>query len=844
MSFKTTYILFGMLFGLIVLIGLTQQYAPKPGDDRYVAIDMHNDKVKPDDIKTVEIARARPTAETLTFVREGKSWKMTSPLNTRVEPFLVDNLITSMADLHRVESSAISSDLKENGLAPPAAVITLTKNDGTIYKLNLGRDTGGPIDSQYVLLSTPARPDETLAIRRRDLETAFKDLNDFRSKDLLGDMAINSVASTQSVALTRFTDPKNELVLKRVDGKNNLWRFEKPGTYGPADYAGNSSPTNPGITGVRDLLQALDVLRVAYNPTPEKPLNPEGPEKPEKPAEPAVNDFVANNIANPGPEYGLDAASPATLRIEVVRADETPGSANAAPRKGVLLIGKKLDKEDKYYARLENENNVVKLPAKSVEPILNVAKDLNSIRDKDLVHVDQHSQVDAIDVKNSQGLLKLRKTGTPPKWRIYDQNGTPTNADLAHVDALITALSVPRQVTGFPDATKEDRELGLGDTDATGEVTLWVDALKAAKDEKVEPKMEKPTIKLLVGARKENSVFVKREQGGDTLRLEVPAALVEKVAEGRVAYLDRTLPSFPADSQFVKVQLVRNGETFEVERETPKDPKDKPFWKLTQPADLKDRTAEDRKINTIIQTVMELNNDKPVSEKASEADLDKYGLRTPEFKVVVTTKTGDKTEDHVYLFGSLNEAKTGRYAKLGERDLIFEVRPEVVNKFQGDLVPHTVFAFDSIKVKSVKLIGWKEGDKPPVTLELSRKPNEPATWLGKTDAGDITVDSLKVEDLVRYVSTLQTDRFLSFKNGPKPEYKLDEKERALYIEMTLEGMKEPITLTVGAPVGEGMKEFAAMASSLPGDVFVVPAGPNVFDRWLTGGVKFFTKEAK
>src|SRR5439155_1512589 len=89
--------------------------------------------------------------------------------------------------------------------------------------------------------------------------------------------------------------------------------------------------------------------------------------------------------------------------------------------------------------------------------------------------------------------------------------------------------------------------------------------------------------------------------------------------------------------------------------------------------------------------------------RREEAD-EKYGLKAPTLRATVTVKTkDDKPEDHVYTFGKETEDKNGRYAKQGERDVVFLVRPTTISALQSELLDSTVLQFDPAKVKSIKL---------------------------------------------------------------------------------------------------------------------------------------------
>src|SRR5207248_2517290 len=97
------------------------------------------------------------------------------------------------------------------------------------------------------------------------------------------------------------------------------------------------------------------------------------------------------------------------------------------------------------------ESDVVRIPAKSIEAIAKVAENPAVLRDRDLVELDQ-SKIDAVDVQNPQGLVKLRKPQAT--WQLYD-GGKARNADDPTVQDLLRALEAKRQVESFPDPAKE-----------------------------------------------------------------------------------------------------------------------------------------------------------------------------------------------------------------------------------------------------------------------------------------------------------------------------------------------------------------------------------------------------
>ncbi len=838
MNFKTTYILFGVLFGVLALFGLTQLLGWRSSTDKSVyALPTLNDNRKPvktEDIETVEIERTRPNAEKLVFQRSEQGWRLQQP-SVRVDNYLVDRVVQQVSRARKDEKADITTNLKQFGLDQPALVVTLTQKGGDReWKLNVGDKSQG--GDQAVLYVTSSDRKDPMAVKHSELDTLFKSINDFRTKDLLTASSFN----TTSVQLQK-TGSEAVVVEKSSD---NRWRFQKP-ALGDAEYEGESPSAPLGdpqkrLTGVRELIDGLAAVKV-----------------------PTEQDFVAADVKDEelAQKYGLESGKPALLRVEVKRNETSPASTEdkKATVTETLLIGKKVeDKSDLYYARLENERAVVRVLAKNVEPIVKVAEEPSVLRNRDLVQLDTF-KTDAIDIKQGSESIKLRRVGQPETWKLYVGSGKARSADDKAVQEILAAVNTKRQVKSFPEANKSDAELGLDKP--TAELSIWVEGIKkeekkeetkddkktekaaekkdekkddkadikkdAKKDDKAdvkkeseatEPKLktDQPTVKLVFGKRENGVVYVRRELGSDKSRLAVPDTLLTKVSEGPLAYLERILPSFSSDADVTKLVLQRGSETYEVDKEK-KDDKSAAVWKLKQPADLAGRMADARHMENILGDLRTLSPDKYVAEKPSENELDRYGLKAPAFQATLTVKGKDnKEETHVYLFGKETEDKSARYAKQGERDLVFLVRPNVVTALQSELQDPTVFLYDATKVKGLKVVGWQDVVGSPFPLELERKSSQ--NWAVKAPA-DFKLDEAQAEALVTGLANLKAERFVVPKGGPKPEHRLEVKDGALQVEITLEGEKEPYLLTVGAlHANEG---YYAQTNKLPGAVFLV-----------------------
>src|SRR5262249_21530661 len=261
MNFKTTYVLFGIFAAVLIVFGVTQLLGLQSPKDKsvYILPTLHDKKkpIRSEDIATVEAARAS-SDEKPVFYRTDQGWKLREP-SVRVDGYMVDRLIQQVIDAKKEEKADVSENLKQLGLDVPRVVITLTqKGTDREWKLNLGEEsvTGGSSD-KVIYVTSSDRPQQPMAVRRVDLDNAFKKVNDFRSKSLLAESSFDIVSA-------KLREPKRDLVdlEKTSDGK---WRFEKP-PFGEADFEGDTAAAAAGadkkIAGVRDLLQAIVDIRV------------------------------------------------------------------------------------------------------------------------------------------------------------------------------------------------------------------------------------------------------------------------------------------------------------------------------------------------------------------------------------------------------------------------------------------------------------------------------------------------------------------------------------------------------------------------------------------------------
>jgi hypothetical protein len=784
MNFKTTYVLFGVLIVMLAALGLVLYRGPTaPSGTGFVFADFQGDKAKfkTKDIDKVVIERKKPSESDIVFVKEADKWKMTEPRAVPTDSSTVERLVEAILRT-RIEEVEVSGR-KEAGLDVPKRIVKLSGNDINI-QLTIGESTLGEENAvTYVLASS--QPNKPLAVRKNDLEAAMEGVNYFRSKNLLGD-------NSNDIRAVKLTLGKKGTVELRKE--KDHWRMVQP-PYGDADTS--------------NLLNNVTGLTMHYSSDKD-------------------SDFVADNVKDLA-KYHLDPAKAEVLRIEVTRGDEKTATTTAA----VVAVSKK--EGEKYYAALDEgkTKDVVKVPASSVDPIVKLVEDPAALRSKNLVQLESFKTPDAIDVENSYGKLEFRKEDSLKPWELY-RGKTATKVDEGEVRQLIDTLNKKDQITSFPDP-KRKKELGLDKPDVV--VRVWADSLEKPSAEKKEEKKEekkdsksektetkkketkpvfkkdaKPVAELRFGNAEGTSVAVERIWGNDSTIVMVPLSVRDTVRKGPLAYFDKSIPQFnpgSAEDDVTKVEITRQGETLEVTREKATEP-----WKLVKPASLKGRKASDQVVREILGDFNRLTAKEIVAEKPDKNELAKaYDLAQPPYRVTVKITKDKKTTTHTFDLGKEVPGK-GVYLKLGDKDTVYLVGPEVLAALKKELRDTTVFDFDPEKVVSVRLTGWKKLLGSPQSRTLEKKDG---TWTCK-EQKDFKVDATKLSSLLAGLSHLRAERFVPSGKG----LKLD--EDAFQIEITLSD-KKTLDLTVGAQEGSS---YFATSNQLKGDVFLV--GKDLFEE--------------
>ncbi len=526
----------------------------------------------------------------------------------------INTLISTVFDARREDRKSIEKppEADKVGLAPPTEVITLKLKDDKTVKLSVGDSSPGTQSAVTYVISSD-HPKTVVSVAKRDMDDLLRGLNAYRDRHPL----TSKEGDIMSVTLSKWKgETEKSPTVELVKQKDGQWAYIKP-FHGEAER-GDSPVTqnNAPPSGVQALLNDLTNLRANYLSDKE-------------------NDFAAENVKEDDlSKYNLGKKND-ILRIKVdlveeisktinLEGKETRTETKTAPVTVEIGIDKKADdkgdKTGKYFARRSNENDIIKVSAQYVDPLLKLLEKPDALRNRHLVRVETGKRIDAINIQKSKELLEFRHP-EGKSWELWYDNAE-LKTDQSTVAGLVTVFTEAHPSMKFLDPKTKESELGLDKPAAT--VSIWVNGLAAEdkkdekKDEKKDKKpaapklkaQDKPTVKLIFAPREgtDEDVVVKRVVEGEkepTL-IRVPIKVYTGVMQKPIFYRDKSLPRFSPNfgdpGKDVTKLLYRQGDRVtEVTREKGTGP-----WKIVQPADLKGRDANPETIRGILDGLNDL----------------------------------------------------------------------------------------------------------------------------------------------------------------------------------------------------------------------------------------------
>jgi hypothetical protein len=798
MNFRSTYILLGIvvvcLVGLGIYVATTGDKKTSPAVEGYVLKALRAANTKPDEVTSLDIERPGQTPDRISFVRDGKSWKMVGPTQARTDSAAVDSIVSSLLNARTEKAADVAGNLAAHGLDNPPVKVTL-KAGSISETVALGNVTIGG-DKAVVYVTTSDQPDHPQAARRSDFSPLFKTdvknatnagqlvktVADFRPLKLIGDGLFDAANQVNSFAVRAG---KDEIALFRAP-PDNAWRFRLPAGFGEAaSEAPPPEPMGKEPTGINSVPQLLNTI-----------MN----------IQPAGRDKI---VENPGDlsKYGLDPTKNAPLQIDFSRADGV--------QETVFVSGpiKEDGKPDKYFARNEADGSIAEVSAEPVQKVLAALANKNLLRDRTVLKV-LLVRVDAIDVVANGETFELRKVG--PAWQVFDSEGKSRPAKAAAVMELLTRLTTRQLATGFPPPGEPDNKIGLAPPVA--ELRLWEGGI--VKDEKPDPNAKPkvsptPTARVLFGHKAQGDVvYCRRAVGESKADFFIPGEVFNLATRGHLDYLDASPKPFSPDS-VLKLSFTHGKEVFELERPDDKKPVAQATWKINAPDRLKGRPADPLKVSGLVTGLSFLSSVKVAADKLTQDVLNRLEVNPESPRLRATISIKDQPDRSYFFGGDVGTDKRNVYLKTSDQDFVFEVDRGVFDQFQkADVQDMVVHRIDKTKIKAVKITGWQEVLGSPTTLDIERKDGK---WTLKS-GGMFELDPAKVDAFLDTLTSPRADAFVVYKEGPKPEHNLDLAKNALAIELVME-QGDPVKMVISAPNKEG-KVFATSSLS-PGDVFTM-----------------------
>lgn len=202
---------------LLVLAGLgafVYFYEIKGGEERKEAEALEESllRVEDSDISGIEVRR--PESPTIDLDRSGDRWRLTGPVQSSVDRFVVDALVRDLTSAKRIRAlEDVEGKLEEFGLSEPRMTLAVEAGDRELV-VNLGDEdyTGSQIYAQL------EGEDKVFITSKSVFTSADKPVKDWRSKTVLD-------YNQEDVQVVELERPEGSLRLEKTEGR---WRITEP----------------------------------------------------------------------------------------------------------------------------------------------------------------------------------------------------------------------------------------------------------------------------------------------------------------------------------------------------------------------------------------------------------------------------------------------------------------------------------------------------------------------------------------------------------------------------------------------------------------------------------------
>ncbi|MGB0714295.1 MAG: DUF4340 domain-containing protein [Phycisphaerae bacterium] len=691
-------------------------------------------------------------------------WSITAPIQAKAIPWEVQRFGTQLTNLKyeiRHEPGGAVSDEKA-GLAPPQAVITIADADGQEATFEIGLEASST--DTFVRLAN----DSTIYVGQGVVGTLVKpSILDYRDQQL---WSFKNDDATAVEITDHRADPPVTYTLQNQDG---TWVFTKP--------------VSARATGkVAEMLRTLGVLRVQkWVDDREDRLSLYGLNPPQ---------YTIRVTTETAPE---DAA-PSTDDGEADAGDATPKSPTITTYTLRVSDQSPLGEDTKVYVA-PGEGTTTGVIMKTLADRL--APSMSEWRDMDLspVNVTTATRVEISTPAGAETLTKLEQD-----WK-YESDGEL--GESAAVRELLMAVNDLKAIS-YMDATKDDdARFGFDKPQAT--VTMTV----PGKEES-----ERITVGGFTDANSKRLVYVRRNAANAVAKVRVAdiAALLRDPRSYRdLTILDATRDSIESIAMNVPAACRDGRYDFTLARTGGR-------WQLVKPVQAPINDAE---FNPLLDLLTRL---KAASIVGEANELSAYGLHEPVARLSIQylpprqTKLEPDTEDPEKLVPVETQppattvdlafsAQSGKvFAHRSDRQVIYAVQPELLNRILSELRSSKVFQFQKETVSAFSIASGG------VTHRFRKSDDQ---WIYETEP-DLPLDAGKVDNLLLQFTDLVTPRFVQYQNAAPVSTFLQSPQSKAVIE-TSETTYEVTVFTQACGSGSARGQFAT-ATGIEGVFLLTP----------------------
>jgi hypothetical protein len=708
----------GLVTALIRPFGFYQQHRLFPAEPTKEG----EDKTERLIAKTIAVEEKKNPPTQFTLSKAGDDWQLQNPVRDTPDPDKLKTILTAVPDIWAekfVENP--DKDLAQYGLKEPAQTIQVTKNNGEVMILLIGKES----HEERRTVTKPAPPfgppqppkPETIVDKYRyaklkDNDQVFE-IRDAKLKDIFAPLA-----TLRDAHLARFSSFDAQRLEITHDSQDILLEKDKTGwkLKKPVEAEADGSK-------VTELLDKLSNL------------------------EARDQDVIDKGDAK---TYGLDKPA-GTIQVKIEESKGEGEKKTTKTKEYKFLLGKRDAAKSKLYVRAEGSERI-----NSVEDSLwkLVDRPVLAYRNKRVLDF-MTGDLAKIDVQRANEKFSLEQL--KDTWQLTSP--VKVEADQAAANKLAGDLG-RMEVADFVanDAKKDDLEklYGLAKPEVSASVSFTTKDKKPQTLEVGKQHGDKP--EFFAKLASSPAVFVVKKDLRDALD------------QSSLAYRPKQLWNIKAED-IAELHLQKEGQNEQLKREGAE-------WHIVEPFQA---TALPNQVDKIVKTLAAPNCVRFETHIAKE--LKTYGLDKPYLRVAVVSselngrsKSGaeasgkndtekkdethakEKSKQHVLLIGQPTAAGAStRFAKLGDAEAVFVIDQTVAGPLDQsalDLLDRSILRLDP---KSIIRIQSNIG-ATTLTLERDRE-----TW--RVQSGQVppfAADKEVIEGLLKVLSNLQAQKFAAY----------------------------------------------------------------------------------